>query len=569
MSWTETAERLDEFAGEQLEYASESPFSAYPAAAVAEATYEYTESAGGQFQLSAGLETEQAETPFATPFTSGSAGEGSTALFAEIVAELTNPELTEALGEVVQEVSGIHAEHVALSGAEAAGTSGEVAELAAAQHLEVLAELTERYFETMAAAVGEREAATIGEGELPNLLEALESAPFPVTESPAFEQFFGALRRTIGRVVSKAVDLGRRAIKAVGTVLPLGAIIRKLKGLIRPLLKRVLGFAIRRLPVALQPVALRLRDRLFGAEVLAEDELTGEGELVAETFETHLEQAAVGEVATLENEFTAMVAEILTEAGAGSAAEDEWAAHGEWHETQLSELTGETAYQVGAVAQLGPSANELDAARIRLVNELAALRDGESAAPAFENFLPAILPVLRLGITIVGRGRVVRFLAGLLAKLLGPYVGPQLSRPLSQAIVDAGLRVLTLEAPTQQEAALAGPSALAAVAEDIARQVGALEASAFEDQARLEVETMVAFNEAVARNFPPAMLRPDLQERESATATAMWAMRPRVYWYKKYTRVFEVSPRSSDSREHHHVRWGLAGGISEVGAWRH
>jgi hypothetical protein len=189
----------------------------------------------------------------------------------------------------------------------------------------------------------------------------------------------------------------------------------------------------------------------------------------------------------------------------------------------------------------GVTGNEVDQARVRLITELANLRDGESPGPAFEQFLPAILPVLRLGITIAGRGRVVGFLAGFLAKLLVRFVGPQLSQPLSRAIVSAGLRMLTLEAPTTTEISHAGPAAIAAVVEDTARRLGELEAEVFEDASRLETETMAAFHEAVARNFPPSLVRSDLAWLESADLDGMWALRPGAYGVKKYTRVLEVT----------------------------
>ena len=520
MAWAEVVDRLDEDSrqGEQvLEGTLESPFTAYSSEIpVAEAT-------PAAFEVQA----SQAEAPFASPFMEAGPAESRSAIYAEVLAEVSNPELAPAIGELVQEVSAIHAEHMALTSGEVYGAGAEAAHLAAAEHVNTLGELTDRYLETLAATAGERDVASINEDELNQLLEQFELAPQPATESPAFENFFGVIRRTIGRVISGAFNLAKRAIKVVGRILPIGALIRGLKALLKPLLRRVLNFAINRLPIALRPAARRLKTQLFGSEIAHEDESN------TEILETVAEQPAVGDTAVLAREFTANVAQYLTEATGQGQGEDE---------STQSELVPETTYEdeLQETADGRWPAHEVDAARIRLITELASLRDGESAAPAFENFLPAILPAVRLGITVVGRRRVVNFLAGLLAKLLNRYVGPQLSRPLSQAIVDAGLRVLTLEAPTQQELTLAAPAAIAAVAEDTVRALGQLEVSAFEDPMRLESETIAAFNEAVARNFPPALLRPDLPERESPTATAMWAMRPRVYWYKKYTQIFDV-----------------------------
>ena len=101
--------------------------------------------------------------------------------------------------------------------------------------------------------------------------------------------------------------------------------------------------------------------------------------------------------------------------------------------------------------------------------------------------------------------------------------------------------MLTLEAPTSTEISQAGPAAITAVVEDTARRLGELEAEVFEDASRLETETMAAFHEAVARNFPPSLVRSDLAGLESADLDGMWALRPGAYAVKKYTRVLEVT----------------------------
>ena len=215
---------------------------------------------------------------------------------------------------------------------------------------------------------------------------------------------------------------------------------------------------------------------------------------------------------------------------------------------------GERGFRVAGEGEV--TGDQVDQARVRLITELASLRDGGGPGQAFEQFLPAILPVLRLGITIAGRGRVVGFLAGFLAKLLTRFVGPQLSQPLSRAIVSAGLRMLTLEAPTSTEISQAGPAAIAAVVEDTARRLGELEAEVFEDASRLETETMAAFHEAVARNFPPSLVRSDLAGLESANPGGMWTLRPgptgsrntRGFWRSRSRRRWPgPSPPSAES----------------------
>lgn len=498
----------------------------------------------GEASPSMPLEWGEAESPFvSTPF-SGAAtsgvGIGTRAeAVAELLAELFDPEMEQALGEVVQEASAIHAEHTAMYSGEAYG-SGSDAERAVANYLQPLAEQTEALLEQFATLAGDREAGTVSEAELNQLLESFESTSLPHTESPAFESFFGAIRRAASRAISGAVNLAKKGITALGRIIPLGAILSRLKALVAPLLNRVLQQAIKRLPVALQPYAIQLKRRLLGFEVETEAGY-GETETLSEWFDTLAEAPAVGEVGSLHHEWNVEVTQMLLgEERLGPEGLDSFEGL-----EQSSFLHAEPAETLEGPNEAAPSANELDAARIQVIHTLANLAENESAGPAFEQFLPALLPVLRIGIRIVGRDKVVIFLANFLAKMLKKYVGPQMARPLSQAIVDAGLRLITLEAPTAQEVHLAGPAAIAAVAEDTARRVLESGAETFEDPARLEAETMAAFNEAIARNFPPSLLRSDLDELEvpcgGRNAGAMWALRPRVYWYKKYTRVFEIT----------------------------
>src|SRR6185436_15700916 len=76
--------------------------------------------------------------------------------------------------------------------------------------------------------------------------------------SPAAEEFLGKLLKKAKSAVRGAVSLAKKGLKAVSNVLPHTWILRKLLGLVRPLLQRVLRFAVDKLPVALQPMARQL-----------------------------------------------------------------------------------------------------------------------------------------------------------------------------------------------------------------------------------------------------------------------------------------------------------------------
>src|SRR5262249_4660891 len=101
--------------------------------------------------------------------------------------------------------------------------------------------------------------------------------------------------------------------------------------------------------------------------------------------------------------------------------------------------------RAGAAACAKPVFAELDDAREQFIQRLGEIGQGESAAPHVQEFLPAVLPALRVGLRLIGRPRVINFLAELLARLIGKLIGPQQAPALSRAIVDAGFKLLNLE----------------------------------------------------------------------------------------------------------------------------
>ena len=74
--------------------------------------------------------------------------------------------------------------------------------------------------------------------------------------TPAGEEFIGAIVRKAKNVVKFVANTAKSVGKVAGAVL--GPVLQKLRGLINPLLRRVLAFAIGRLPAAMQPVARTL-----------------------------------------------------------------------------------------------------------------------------------------------------------------------------------------------------------------------------------------------------------------------------------------------------------------------
>ena len=140
--------------------------------------------------------------------------------------------------------------------------------------------------------------------------------------------------------------------------------------------------------------------------------------------------------------------------------------------------------------------------------------------------------------------------------MIGKLVSPATAPALSRAIVDAGLKLLTLEVSSQDEARAAA-SSVAATVEETVRRISALPDYVLDNQELLEGFALEAFEQAAAANLPPVLSeavyreRPDLLESQSVKTC--WVMLPlrRRKRYKKCGRTFKVriSPYMADEIE--------------------
>lgn len=382
-------------------------------------------------------------------------------------------------------------------------------------HLAPLGDAAESYVDRLLESLENLDLQSLSEAQLEEQLDRLDPEAYRL--SPAGEEFLGGIvrkaRAAARVVVSKAKAVARTVISPA-----LRAVFTRLKGLIRPLLRRVLSIAIGRLPAPLQPAARLLAKRVMGeAESESETQFAAEGESLDEegpvlgtaSLAVDTEQiaegfdAALAEAAALATETGGPVSEYLDGSEAGETdryATDEWEGVPEGRELQT-----------------------LTEARAALMDRLATADEGEDLAPAIEQFVPAVLAALRIGIRVVGRPRVVRFLAQYLANFIGKWTGPRLAAPLSIAIVDMGLRLATLEAESgegeDESVNQLAPALLANTVEDTVRQLAELEEFELEDEGLLQLALSEAFESAVTANFPSTVVKEELQLAPSLEAS--------------------------------------------------
>jgi hypothetical protein len=462
--------------------------------------------------------TEQfAAPPALTPFVSEYAGEEAstpeTTELHDLLFELYDEQFDEVLGELADEAWEAVAQRAEPLGEASATASAQEFLQEWAEPVRVEAETM---LENVAQAVSEHDLASMSESQVDSFFERFE--PRATGLEAHFEDFLGGLLDKAKKLAKKAISVAQ---KGIALIPGLGGLISKLKALVRPLLNRVLKFAIDKLPPTLRPLARQLAQRVLGPSA-------GEAET-----EELVAAPTAPDVSVVQQQFDLEAASLMF----ASDETDRELAVGE-------AVNAAEREDQGAVAQLHD-------ARTRFVDELEA---GVDPRQALEQFIPAvmaILPIARTVIGIIGRQRVVNTLASFLAGFVGNYVPQPAARDLSRAIVDAGLRLLKLETPGEAEAGSPrlACETIAQTVEDTVRRVAELEASTFEEPARLEAALTEAFHDAAAENFPPQVILPQLHE---APLRATWVAMPRGTrrkYYKKYTHVFdvEITPQVADS----------------------
>ncbi len=447
------------------------------------------------------------------------AEEAAAAAEAEFLESLHDEDFVDAVDRLVDEAAARHA-------AEQGSWSGRLGEHEAFAALEAWIEPLARESETALERLADQLEAThvdsLADEQQETVLEGWTDVPSLGSE--AFDQFLGGLLRKARRFAGRAL---KTVGKVVGKILPVGALLKKLAGLVKPLLRKVLTSAIGRLPAAVRPLARGLAAKLGLAEAEALDAGTGAGAL-AEAFDSE-------------------VAALL--APDGGAAED--------------------AVQHEGPGQLGADQEDpvaaLDAGRARLAEQLAALPPGATGEPEIAQFVPLVLavrPLVKLAMGLIGRQRIVDFLGRGVAALIGPLITKRAATVLSPLLVDVGLRAFGFEHGGPQPLAgesgeqLSGEALAATVEGALGRTLDALPAEALADEVQLGAALQEAFAEAAAAYLPDRMLAPELPERETAGEGGVWVLMPRrsrPHRYRKYTRVFLVPVSRQTARA---VRWG-------------
>lgn len=433
-----------------------------------------------------------------------------------LFAELEDEAFDEALEALVDEAAGRHLTSTASWSSESEAPSLAANEVEA--WMAGLAAEASRMFGELETTFAERTFESLGEGEVEAALAGWVSQPEgPLTSE---QQFIGAL---VKKATKAAGGLSGLAKKGLGVLFPVGKLFGILGKLVRPLLQRVLDKALNKLPPALRGPANDLARRLLGGKAAP---VAGS----APTNSAGADASGDGQEPQLGELFDAQLAEAALAFSEGAA------------EHIVSEAEAE-AFGSQEHGEQDPIA-ALDAARARLARQLAEAPPGEAPLSEIQQFVPVVMAAMKLvrvGIGIIGRDKVVKFLADRLASLIKGFVGQEAANKLSRPIANAGLRMLNLEG---EAPGVLGAEALVSTLEDTIRAVAELPSESLAEPLRLSAEVQEAFAEAASRHLPEQFLRTDLDTHETQGEGGVWILMPRAtrpcYRYRKFSRVYSV-----------------------------
>lgn len=441
----------------------------------------------------------------------------------EMMNELHDNEFESAIDNLVMELN----EHLISFEASSPFLNEAATVELATNYLNPIHKESHKIFDNMATELEALPLSQMTEMELETSLDGIyrsKSRNF----TPAQEFFFKKL-------VNKAKSVIKKVAKVAGKVSPIRVILEKLKGVVGPLIKQVLNKLLNRLPVGVRDIAKDLSDKLFqkkgdestdveeGTDSYDDDSIMESDDIREESYLGNEGQYPTTYPSkNIQGEFNHYISRLVNSES----------------EMQQNDIISE--YQQSANTEYENHYQNVYEARELFINELGNLKEGDDPTPALENFLPVILKaamtVVKTGIKIIGREKVVKFLADLMAKFISKYIGEEKAGKLSMVLADKGLKLLKLETPENET----GNSrlvyeAIANTIEEVANKVSNLNEEVLKDPELLAHESYQAFEKAAAAYFPDNLIK--YEARESDTGDGYWQSKGK---YLKHSKIFET-----------------------------
>jgi hypothetical protein len=224
--------------------------------------------------------------PFAEAMTAGAQGDLDTMVTEALLAELEDEEFDEALDALAEEAAARHLRSPVSWSSESGPPTRTPEE--AEQYVESVAAEADRMFAELEEYFGSRPVDSLRDEEIAAVTGRGDGPQFEASPFDAQEQFFKKLLDKAKRAVRGVAKIAKKGLAVVGRLLPLGKLFGYFRKLVRPLLDRVLKFAIGKLPASVRPLATQLASRLAGTAPAAAPAAPADDPSPGEVFDQQL-----------------------------------------------------------------------------------------------------------------------------------------------------------------------------------------------------------------------------------------------------------------------------------------
>ncbi len=393
----------------------------------------------------------------------------------------------------------------------------------AANYLQPIVNETHQLFELLANELEAMPLQQLSEQEFENSIDSI-GLKHSENFTPAQEFFFKKLG-------NKIKTIAKKVIKVAGKLSPTHLIIKKLKGVVGPLIKRILSKALNKLPASIRDIAMELANKLFKGKININNNADSDNDNASEEDNAGTEDSLIGAEGETPTVYPTQNIQ---------AEFDHYLANFLQNDNEASQNNLLAEYENRVEGEQENELESIETARENFINELSNLKEGEDPTPALENFLPVVMKVamkvLKVAVNLIGREKLVNLLAGLIAKWIQKFLDPEKAQKLAVVMADKGLKLLKLETAENENDAKAVYEAIANTVQEVATKVGGFSEEVFTNQELFAHEAYQAFENAAAAYFPDNAIK--YEARESETENGYWTKKGR---YSKFTKVFDVT----------------------------
>src|SRR5690606_6968831 len=142
----------------------------------------------------------------------------------------------------------------------------------------------------------------------------------------------------------------------------------------------------------------------------------------------------------------------------------------------------------------------------------------------------------KMGISIIGRDKIISFLAGAMSKLISKYVPAEVSKLLASSIIDMGMSAIGFETYETSTDKIAHET-IANTIEETILNLNEMNGDQFSTLDEWSANIYEAFEKAASKNFPPRYLKQNLRLSKQPGMLINMPRNNGMKFYKKFSKI--------------------------------